>query len=72
MQHQIARNLTQAIAEKENSHEKAKLLAADAQFLVHRQGGKPDVNPVQIGDDVQQEEIRKNPDLHLPDRLRFS
>ncbi len=60
MQHQIARNLKQEIAEKENSIQQSKLLAGDGQLLVHRQGGKPNVDPVKIRDDVQKEKVRKD------------
>src|SRR5205823_6576227 len=68
VQEQIARDLKQEIAEKEDSHEQPELLARDGHLLVHRQCGKSDVDPVEIGDDVQEKKIRKNPDLYFPNR----
>ncbi len=60
MQHQIARDLKQKIAEKENTNQQSKLLAGDGQLLVHRQRGKPNIDPVEIGDDIQEKKIRQN------------
>src|SRR5260370_13331652 len=68
VQQEIAGNLKQEIAEKENSHQQSELLARDGQFLVHRQRGKPNVDPVEIGNDVQQKKIRDNPEPQFLNR----
>jgi hypothetical protein len=56
VKHEIAGYLEEEIAKKENSNQQSELLAANGQFLVHRQGGKSDVDPAEIGDDVEKKE----------------
>src|ERR1700750_999345 len=41
VKHEIAGYLEEEIAKKENSNQQSELLAANGQFLVHRQGGNP-------------------------------
>src|SRR6266478_1419054 len=48
-----------------------KLLAADRQFLVHRQRRKPDVDTIKKGDDVQNEHKWNNPHSQFVNCLSF-
>src|SRR5712692_4984545 len=64
-------NFKDEVAEKENPDEQSKLLAGDTQLIVHRQRGEPNVDPVEIGNDVEKQYEGKNPDPHFPNRLRF-
>ena len=65
VQQEIAGNFKEDIADEENPGYEPELLASDSQFLVHRQGGKRDVDPVDKGHDVKNEEKRKKPHLQL-------
>src|SRR5712692_8241973 len=65
MQQEIARNFKDDIADEENPGYEPKLLAGDSQFLVHRQGGKPNVDAVEKGHDVKNEEKGKKSDLQF-------
>ena len=66
---QIARDLKEEVAEKENPEEQSVLLAGDGQLFVHRQRRKRNVGAVEKGNDEKQEDKRKNPDPHFPNRL---
>ena len=55
VQDQVAGHFEKKIPDKENSGRNGKLLAAQAQILIHRQPGKADVDPVDHRDDVKQE-----------------
>src|SRR5438876_8276208 len=55
VQQQVARNSKEQVAKKEDPSEQTELLARDRQLLVHRQRRKPNVDPVEKADDVQQE-----------------
>src|SRR6266446_5259136 len=68
VQQQVARNSKEQVAEKEDPGEQTELLARDRQFLVHRQRRKPNVDPVEKADDVQQENKGDNPDPYFPNR----
>lgn len=46
VQQQIAGYLEREIAKEKNSREEPVLLAANRQFLVHRQSGEPDVHTI--------------------------
>jgi hypothetical protein len=63
MQQEIAGNFKDDIADEENPGYEPKLLARDSQFLVHRQGGKPNIDAVDKRHDVKNEEKGKKPDL---------
>ena len=68
VQQQVTRNSKEQVAEKEDPSEQTELLARDRQLLVHRQRRKPNVDPVEKADDVQQENKGENPDPHFPNR----
>ena len=70
VQQQIARDFKEEVAKKENPEEQSELLASDCQLLIHRQRGKPNVDAVQISDDVEKKNKGDNPDPHFPNRLR--
>jgi hypothetical protein len=65
MQQEIARNFKDDIADEENPGYEPKLPTGDSQFLVHRQGGKPNIDAVDKRDDVKNEQKGKKPDLQL-------
>src|ERR1051326_1420542 len=61
-----AGDLQQKVADKENPAAKAKYGSAQAQFTPHLQSGKTYVHPIQIGNDVQDENERHQPPRHSP------
>ena len=61
VQQQIAGDLEEEITDEENTREKSELLAGDTQLLIHRQRCKPNVDPVNISNDVQKKDKGKNP-----------
>src|SRR4029077_1292720 len=52
LQRQVCGNLKQEIAEEENSRAKAVDRVAEPELRLHLQGGKADVDAVEIGDHV--------------------
>src|ERR1700693_2338134 len=58
---QIAGNLKEEISKKENAEDQSVLLAGYAQFPVHRQRGKPNVDAIKKGNNEKHEDKRKNP-----------
>lgn len=56
VQEEIAGNFEQRVADKENSGEQAELLGGDGQGAVHGEGGEADVDAIEIGGDVEDEE----------------
>jgi hypothetical protein len=71
VQQEIAWDLEQGVAEKENAAEQSVLLAGNRQLLVHRQRSEPNVDPIEIGSDIEKKHKRENPDFQFPDRLPF-
>src|SRR6266700_4018354 len=67
VQEQVAGNFKKEIAQKEDPGDQTELLAGNRQLLVHRQRRKPNVDPVEKADDVQQEKKGQYP-LELPPR----
>src|SRR3984893_16784556 len=61
VQQQIAGDLEEEITDEENTRKKSELLAGDTQLFVHRQSGKPNVDPVNISNDVEKKDKGKNP-----------
>src|SRR5437667_12399616 len=66
VQEQVAGNFKKEIAQKEDPGDQTELLAGDRQLLVHRQRRKPNVDPVEKADDVQQKKKRENQDTQFP------
>jgi hypothetical protein len=52
-QHQVAGHFEQAVAEEENAGAPAERVSAQAEVLVHGQGGEADIDAVDIGQHVQ-------------------
>jgi hypothetical protein len=71
VQQQIAGDFKDGVAEKENPEEQTVLLAGDGQLFVHRQGCKPDVDPVKKANDEKNEDIGENPNPHFLDSSRL-
>ena len=69
MQNQVAGHFEKKIPDEKNSCRDGKLLAAEAQVLVHRQPGKAYIDAVDHRDHVKHKEERNQPDLQLPDRF---
>src|SRR5256714_14173489 len=69
MQQQVTRDFEAGIPEEEDTGDKPKLLARDRQLLIHRKSGKPDVDPIEKGDDVKEKEERQKSKSHFADRL---
>src|SRR6266705_4160204 len=68
VQEQIAGNFKKEIAQKEDPGDQTELLAGNRQLLVHRQRRKPNVDPVEKADDVQQEKKGQYPGPYFPNR----
>ena len=68
VQEQVAGNFKKEIAQKEDTGDQTELLAGDRQLLIHRQRRKPNVDPVEKTDDVQQEKKGQYPGPHFPNR----
>ena len=64
---EVAGDLKQEVAPKENSSRKSKLLACDGQFAIHRQSRKAQVDSVDESDDVERKQKRQKPDLDSTD-----
>ena len=71
MQEEIAWNLEERIADKENPNRESELVAGDGQVLVHREFRKRNVNAIEERNNVEKQDEGKNPDLQLPNRSRF-
>src|SRR5262249_38287870 len=69
VEREVAWNLEQRIADKKNADEEPELPAVDRQFPVHRQRGEPDVDAIEEGNDVEEQDERKDPTADFPDRL---
>ena len=67
VEHEIAWNLEDEVAEEEDPDGKAVLRARDPEILVHRQRREPDVDPIQEGDGVQEKNERQNVEANLAD-----
>src|SRR5215469_5646819 len=65
VQQQIARGLKNEVADKENPVQQSELLARDVQLLVHCQRCKPNVIPIENGDNKEQQHKRQNPEPQL-------
>src|SRR5207302_7353611 len=61
LQHQVGGHLEQEIAPEENAGAEAIGLGRKAQIVIHGQGGKGDVHPVQEADDIHQRHERNQP-----------
>jgi hypothetical protein len=72
VQEQIAWNFEKEVPKKENPRDQSKLLAADRQFLVHRQRRKSDVDPIEKGNDVEQKDEGNNPPPQFLNRSGFT
>ena len=72
MQDQIARNLEKGVADEENADKESKLLAGDAQFRVHGQCGKPNVDAIKKSNNVENQYEGENSDPHIPNRSCFN
>ena len=59
LQRQVCGNLKQKIAEEENSRAEAVDRVAETELRLHLQGGEADVDAVEIGDNVEEKEKRK-------------
>ena len=68
MKDEIAGNLKEKVAPKEDSRCESELLTGDRQLAIHRQRRKPQVDSVDEGDDVEDKEKREQSDPELPDR----
>ena len=64
---EVAGDLKQEVAPKENSSRKSKLLACDGQFAIHRQSREAQVDSVDESDDVERKQERQKPDLDFTD-----
>ncbi len=71
VQQEIARDLEKAITKEEDSGRESDLLAGHGQFLVHSQRGEPDVDAVHEGDDIKNEQERKESELEFSDGPAF-
>ena len=56
---------------KKTPREQSKLPGGDCQLLVHGQSSKPDIDPIEIGSDIEKKNEWENPDSQFPDRLLF-
>src|SRR5438270_3407966 len=71
VQQQVAWDFKDKIADEKNAGEQAELLRADAEILIHGQGGETYIDPVQISHEEQKEDERKNGPAHLADSGSF-
>ena len=55
-QHQVAGHFEQRVGHEEDARAQAVDRGAEAEVAVHVEGGEADVDPVEVGDDVEQEE----------------
>lgn len=65
MEQKIAWHLEQEVAKKEDTGDEPELLAGDDKFAIHGQCRKSDVDAVEEGNDVENEEKRQQPDPEL-------
>ena len=65
MQHHVAGNLEQEVADEEDARAEAVHRVGELQRLLHAQLGESDVDAVEIGRDVAQEQQRDQPPRHL-------
>jgi hypothetical protein len=68
MQDEVAGNLTQKVSPEKDSSRQSELLAGDSQLTIHGQRGESDIDPVEEGNDIEQEEKRQEPDPEFPYR----
>ena len=59
---EVAGDLKQEVAPKENSSRESKLLACDGQFAIHRQSRKAQVDSVDESHDVERKQERQKPE----------
>jgi hypothetical protein len=67
VQHQVAGDFKDEVANEENPKGQPILVGRDTQLLVHRPACQADVRSVKEGNDVQQEEKWNDPDSHPGD-----
>jgi hypothetical protein len=63
VQQEIAGYLTDGIAHEEDTGYESELLTGDGQLFVHGQCGEPNVDSVEKGDNIEEPDKGKNPDL---------
>ena len=61
MQNQVARNLKQEVARKKNACAQTKYAIGETQVVGHLKAGKTHVDPIQICDEVKDEEEGQEP-----------
>src|SRR5689334_19546069 len=61
MEEQVAGDLEEKVSPEENSREKSELFAGNTERAVHGQGGETDVDPVEVSDDIKDQEEGKEP-----------
>jgi hypothetical protein len=68
---QVRRDLEHEIAEEEDPGAETVSGRGKAQVLVHRKRGKTHIHPVEVGDEVADDQERHEPRGELPDRASF-
>ena len=71
LQRQVARHFQQEVADEEDAGAQAVGLRVDADRLVHLQRGEADIDPVDVADQVGQQQERHQPPEHPPHRRGF-
>jgi hypothetical protein len=71
LKNEVARHLEEEIAEEEDARSEAEHRGAEVERLVHLQRREPDVDPVQVGHDVEHEHERDQPAADLRQRRAF-
>ncbi len=66
-QREIARHLEKEISSEENSGTQAIDFVAESQLSFHLEGGKSDIDAIQVGDDVEKKQERQQPPRKLGD-----
>ena len=70
-QHQVAGNLEDAVSDEENARSQSIGIRTQLDLLVHGQGGKADVDPVEVRGDVEQRQQRHQPQEELSHYFLF-
>jgi hypothetical protein len=70
-QQEIRRHFEQEIAEEEDAGTQAIGSGRDVEVLTHGQGGKAHIGPVEIGNEVADDQKRDEPRGYLPHRALF-
>jgi len=70
VQQKIARDFEKKVAPEKDAEKQAKLRTRDPESGVHGQCGEADVDAVEIGNHIQQEQQRDQPPAELADDRR--